>query len=784
MAGVADQRHGVGGQAGDDLRDDEAGVEAGADRERRAKPRGRVMVVVPRVAVFMIVVVVVVVRVAVIMVCWVAMRHGASMTRLAEGANARALPRRTALANIAPSPAGAQTGRPARLNSPTGLDAKLTEADVDGLFEAILRRPCDNPQYRDDLVAAGVTLRRFITILRASPELRGRMRDDIQRSEAEAARDGMFYRCPRDLAPPQTPVRRVLLLGSCIMTFWEQALLQMSPPCPADMYLTWGELPAAPAHPVEDYDFQMVHLQLRTVMPDGAFARLAQHDLPGHERLFDHCVGVMRGLLADALRWNRSHGLLTFVLSFVVPQQNAVGRLLPRFDLRNPVYFVEQLNQAMAREIGACPHVYYVDLNEILGTHGRRFAQEDPVALLNHGAFLNDFDFPFDRDRLEPSRRITEVYQARIPAMLEAIWQELLAMLRTLRQTEAVKLVVVDLDDTLWRGAVAEMDLNAPPTAEGWPCGFWEALAIVKRRGVLLGILSQNDEARVIEAWDRIFSSGQLKLEDFAVRRIDWRPKSEKMAEVLDAVNLLPGNVVYIDDNPAQRAEVKAAFPELRVLGGDPFTWRHILLWSAETQPAAITAESGARTEMVQAQVAREADRATQTRAEFLASLQVRMDMHRIIEASDARFARVLELINKTNQFNTTGERWTPAEFSAGFAAGVVAYAFDLADVYTAYGLVGVLIVDDAGIRQFVMSCRVMGLEAELAAVAHLVAAFRMLGRAQIAARMIETARNLPCRTIYERCGFHLTDSGWQRETAQPPPIPAHITLIAPAPAA
>jgi hypothetical protein len=122
----------------------------------------------------MIVVVVVVVRVAVIMVCWVAMRHGASMTRLAEGANARALPRRTALANIAPSPAGAQTGRPARLNSPTGLDAKLTEADVDGLFEAILRRPCDNPQYRDDLVAAGVTLRRFITTSSAAkPRPRG-----------------------------------------------------------------------------------------------------------------------------------------------------------------------------------------------------------------------------------------------------------------------------------------------------------------------------------------------------------------------------------------------------------------------------------------------------------------------------------------------------------------------------------------------------------------------------------------------------------------------------------
>jgi FkbH-like protein len=670
------------------------------------------------------------------------------------------------------------------LQSPTGLDAKLTDADVDGLFEAILRRPCDNPQYRHDLVSAGVTLRGFITTLRASPELRGRMREDIQRTENQAARDGLFYRCPRELAPAETPVRRVLLLGSCLMTYWEHALLQMTPPCPSDMYLTWGELPAAPARPIAEYDFQMIHLPLRSVMPDCAFARLGQHDLAAHERLFDHGVGVIRTLLADALRWNISHGLLTFVLPFVVPQQNAVGRLLPRFDLRNLAYFVEQLNQALAREMGAYANVHYLDINEIFGTHGRRLVQEDPVALSNHGAFLTDFDFTHDQERLEPTHRITDVYQARIFPMLEAIWQELLAMLRTLRQTDAVKLVVVDLDDTLWRGAVAEMDLNAPPTSEGWPSGLWEALAILKRRGVLLGIISQNEEARVIAAWDRIFWGGQLHLTDFAVRRIDWRPKSEKMAEVLAAVNLLPGNVVYIDDNPVQRADVQAAFPDLRVLGGDPFTWRHILLWSAETQTAAITAESGARTQMVQAQVAREQHRSTQTRAEFLTSLQVRMDMHRITAVGDARFARVLELINKTNQFNTTGERWTQAEFTAAFAAGVSVYAFDLVDVYTAYGLVGVLIVDAAGIRQFVMSCRVMGLEAELAAVAHMVAVFRMLGRAEIRARLIETERNLPCRTIYERCGFAAAAQGWSRTTTPPLEIPVHITLTAPAPAA
>src|SRR5207248_10190921 len=135
-------------------------------------------------------------------------------------------------------------------------------------------------------------------------------------------------------------------------------------------------------------------------------------------------------------------------------------------------------------------------------------------------------------------------------------WTELVAMYRTIRHVDQVKLVLVDLDDTMWRGVAAEEAEASSMAREGWPLGFAEALMFLKRRGVLLGIVSKNDEGRVRELWRRIYGD-LIRLEDFAVRRINWQPKAENVEEILAQVNLLPKSVVYIDDNPVERAAIK-----------------------------------------------------------------------------------------------------------------------------------------------------------------------------------------------------------------------------------
>src|SRR5262249_43428014 len=153
------------------------------------------------------------------------------------------------------------------------------------------------------------------------------------------------------------------------------------------------------------------------------------------------------------------------------------------------------------------------------------------------------------------------------------LWREVKAMYLTIRQVDSVKVVICDLDDTLWRGVVAEDGINLVTQLEGWPLGLIEALAYLKRRGVLLAICSKNDEHRIRSLWPSIMCD-QLSLSDFAVVKINWEPKSWNVDAILRETNLLARNAVFIDDNPAERQSVINDHPGIRVLGGDLYAIR------------------------------------------------------------------------------------------------------------------------------------------------------------------------------------------------------------------
>jgi FkbH-like protein len=127
---------------------------------------------------------------------------------------------------------------------------------------------------------------------------------------------------------------------------------------------------------------------------------------------------------------------------------------------------------------------------------------------------------------------------------------------------------------------------------------------------------------------------------------------------------------LFIDDNPAERSLVQEAFPEIRTLGADLYSVRRILMLAPELQAGEITEESTRRTEMVQSQIEREKTRTTMSREEFLASLNVRIEQFSIGNVRHPRFARAFELINKSNQFNTTGTRWSQEQVERYFEAG------------------------------------------------------------------------------------------------------------------
>jgi FkbH-like protein len=590
--------------------------------------------------------------------------------------------------------------------------------------------------------------------------------------------DGANFRVPCDLEVTPTVVRRVLLVGQCILNAWSYELEQRERGLTIEhiLFNFTAELPDTPSLAIDQYDFQIVAVPIRGILHESKFLRLSYLDTKSVEKLFADACDQMCLFLRAAMKWNEKHSILSFVANFLVPQQNPNGRLLPRYDLRNFSYFIERLNEHLAQEVATYKNAYLLDLDQVSASVGRRYVQDDSVCTIAHGSTFANFADDKDQKRIEPPKLpVTRLYNAKVGIFIDEVWREAKAMYRTLRQIDPVKMVIVDLDDTLWRGVLAEQDSVSLEAIEGWPLGVIDALAFLKKRGIILAIVSKNEESNVRRIFEQLLRH-RLPLDGFALKRINWLPKSQNIAEIIAEANLLPKNVVFVDDNPVERAAVAASFPDLRIIGADPYAVRRILLWSPETQVATVTSESSRRSEMIQAQVIRETARKTLSREEFLNTLNVEITFLEIASVDNPQFPRAFELLNKTNQFNTTGKRWTLEDISRSLLQGLRLICFSVEDKFTEYGLVGVVLLEKNRIVQYVMSCRVLGLDVEKAVLAYVTGLVQETGATIINAVLVETVANFPCRKLYSDSGFSQAADIWSFDFAKKKlPLPLHI---------
>jgi FkbH-like protein len=587
-----------------------------------------------------------------------------------------------------------------------------------------------------------------------------------------ALHNGARYRTPIDLQITPDPGARYLVVGGCLAEPIPQVGSLIDKAYEGDFTLlnNFDVLPDIPEEKAARYDFQIVHIPLRTILGT-AYFRLDDSQ-EAHEHFLHQTEDCLARYLANSMRLNTDRKLLTFVLGFPVPQQHPLGRFQARYDLRNVMHFIERLNMFLAAETGKRDNAYFVDVDQISAGIGKQHCQDDGVWSFTHGTTLSDGDHDHDLGRIQPPAPMQKHYSAKWLEFFEALLREVFAMYRTVAQRDPVKLVAVDLDDTLWRGVAAEGTLGI---LEGWPMGFMEALLILKRRGILLAIVSKNDERFVVDHWDRIVQ-GHLRLSDFAAYRINFGAKGENLAQILAELNLRPENTVMIDDNPVERASIQAVLPGIRVLGSHPYYLKRTLLWAPETQQPSISRESSVRTEMAQAQVKREAIRKALPLGEFLDTLEVRATVARIRSASSLHMNRALELLNKTNQFNTTGVRHTLEQCHRRFGGGETLYVMMAEDRFTKYGLIGAAWLAGECIEQMVMSCRALGLGLEDAFLA-------FLGdekRETLFGKLLHTEANMACRPIYSRNGFVPVEGDpnlWRRTSAVRLHRPAHVSL-------
>ncbi len=220
---------------------------------------------------------------------------------------------------------------------------------------------------------------------------------------------------------------------------------------------------------------------------------------------------------------------------------------------------------------------------------------------------------------------------------------------------------------------------------------------------------------------------------------------------------LSTAGIVFLDDNPVERAEVRRRFPDIVVpeLPDDPAQRVPMLAQTGLFDHRVTSSEARDRNRMYADNAARErAARDVGDYQEFLRGLQMVMEVRSLEDARE----RVIELINKTNQFNLTTRRHNWVELTAAAGNGF-GRCYRLKDKFGDNGIVSVIVVgrdcdDEARIDLWLMSCRVLGRKVEEAILADIVTRARALGARRLIGEYIPTAKNELVRDLYPRLGF------------------------------
>ena len=328
---------------------------------------------------------------------------------------------------------------------------------------------------------------------------------------------------------------------------------------------------------------------------------------------------------------------------------------------------------------------------------------------------------------------------------------------------QARKLIIVDLDDTLWGGIIGDEGLEQIRLGGHDFIGeafvdFQKTIKSLTNKGIILGIVSKNEESIALEAI-RKHPEMVLREEDFAGWKINWLDKVKNIEELVSELNLGLQSVVFIDDNPVERDRVKAALPEVYVPDWpkDKTLYASTLSEMRCFDTLSITDEDLQRKGMYRSEKKRKDLKASvQSYDKWLKNLQTKI---MVAELQDSNIKRTVQLLNKTNQMNLSTRRLSEGDLKDWcLDKQNNLWVLRVSDKFGDSGLVGIISLvcrqNEAQILDFVLSCRVMGRKIEEAMVNLLWKFARDAQCNQLWAEFIQTAKNMPCFDFWQKSGF------------------------------
>lgn len=388
-------------------------------------------------------------------------------------------------------------------------------------------------------------------------------------------------------------------------------------------------------------------------------------------------------------------------------------------------------------------NVYIIDLADTIAEIGRKQFYSNKMWYMS--------SMPYSRDGL--ILVVSEIKRA-----LEAVF------------VSRKKIIALDLDNTLWGGVIGEDGIdgiNLSDHKEGQRYyDFQRQILEMKNRGIILGIVSKNNEADVENTINN-HSAMLLRDEDFVSKKINWDNKAINLKLMEKELNLSESGFIFIDDNPVERETVKGECPEILVPDFPEDSSELISLaeeiWDDYCRPLRVLDEDLNKTKMYRNEAKRKLDMETSLSIDdYIKKLEIVVDIHKMQHEEKER---VIQLIGKTNQFNLTTKRYTESEIIEFLSdPNYSIFVVHSADKYGDNGLISVIILKEENdyviIDSFLMSCRVMGRKIEDVIINEIAAYYHK----RLVGEYIATAKNVPVSDLYDRLGFILVSDKVDRK--------------------
>ena len=332
------------------------------------------------------------------------------------------------------------------------------------------------------------------------------------------------------------------------------------------------------------------------------------------------------------------------------------------------------------------------------------------------------------------------------------------------KQGRSFKCLVLDLDNTVWGGVIGDDGMEGIAIGQGSALGeaytaFQEYCRELARRGIILAVCSKNDEANAVEPFEK-HPEMTLRRGDIASFVANWSDKAGNIRAIAEELNIGLDSLVFIDDNPFERNLVRQELPMVAVpeVSDDPVGYPVALSDAGYFEGLSVTDEDRERTGQYQGNKARDALKSSAT---DLPAYLRGLEMELVVKPFDRiGLQRIVQLINKSNQFNLTTRRYTDDDVLAVMAdPDAFGLQLRLLDRFGDNGVIAIVIgrllaQQDLMIDTWLMSCRVLGRQVEPTTLNLIAEQAKKLGAKRLVGEYIPTKKNGMVKDHYARLGF------------------------------